>query len=241
MIAEVDAPLSAVDQLDRAFNDVAVIYHDLWLVRQIEMPDDILSESFDRLTNRISVLNRIAQEQASQHERDARIRAREERVRLAAEQAAAAQPPPPVIPEVIQIDTPAPPGNRQVKQKRRPARKTIVLKKTELDVVIADPCCICMEEYTRVSSVTTSCGHAFCKGCYNTHEQTGLSKNMPRVCCPICRAETPKITEYRARRVGGTTSPPGGNYVPPNPHGGNYVPPNPLLVGGDEVPHPLVT
>jgi hypothetical protein len=234
MIAEVDAPLSAVDQLDRAFNDVAVMYHDLWLVRQIEMPDDILSESFVQLTNRISVLNRIAQEQASQHERDARIRAREERVRLAAEQAAAAQPPPPVIPEVIQIDhTPAPPGNRQVKQKRRPARKTIALKKTELDVVIADPCCICMEEYTRVSSVTTSCGHAFCKGCYDTHEQTGLSKNMPRVCCPICRAETPKITEYRARRVkiGGTTFPPGGNYVPPNP----------LLVGGDEVPHPLVT
>jgi hypothetical protein len=212
MIAEVDAPLSPVDQLDRAFNDVAEIYQELWLVRQVDMPDDILSESFARFTARISVLNRIAQEQASQHERDARTRAREERVRLAAvEQAAAAAPPPPPQPQPVILEvtlinhTPAPAQapriNRQVRQKRRPARKSVALKKSELDAMMTDACCICMDEYTRVNSVTTSCEHAFCKGCYNAHEQSGLSKRMPKVCCPICRAENPKITEYRARRV----------------------------------------
>jgi len=222
MIAEQDAPLSAVDQLDRVFNAVAETYQELWLVRQVDMPDDILSESFTRFTERIAALNRIVQEQASQHERDARIRAREERVRLAAVAAeqirlAAAEPQQPVV-EVIVINAPA---TRQARQKRQPARKSVALKKKELDVMIPESCSICMENYTKVNSVTTSCGHVFCKGCYNAHEQTGLSKHMPKVCCPLCRAETPKITEYRARK--------GGNVVPPNPLGGTTFPPTPSL------------
>jgi len=227
MIAEQDAPLSAVDQLDRVFNAVAETYQELWLIRQIEMPDDILSESFTRLTDRIAALNRIAQEQASQHERDSRIRARAERVRLAAvtvqrrlAETTQIQP----VAEVIVINNDPihvlPP---QVRQKRRPARKSIALKKTELDAVMPDSCSICMENYTRVNSVTTSCGHAFCKGCYDVHEQTGLSNRMLKVRCPLCRTETPKITEYRARK------------------GGNQGFPSPLPLGGDEVPHPLVT
>ena len=239
MIAEQDAPLNPVDRLDRVFNDVAAMYQELWLVRQVEMPDDILSESFARFTERITILSRIAQEQASQHERDSRIRAREERARLAAvEQAridaertlavAVAIPPPhPVepVPEVIIID-PAPQVNRQVTQKRKPARKSVALKKMELVKTVDDPCCICMEKYTRVNSVTTSCGHSFCKSCYDRVEQTGLASHTRKVCCPICREGNPKITEYRARK--------GGNVVPPNPLRGNQgFPYDPFLVGGD--------
>jgi hypothetical protein len=112
MIAEQDAPLTVVDQLDRVFNAVAETYQELWLIRQIEMPDDILSESFTRFTERIAALNRIAQEQASQHERDARIRARAERVRNRRQQrdVIPTQPPAPLLtlidPSLVPIETP---------------------------------------------------------------------------------------------------------------------------------------
>ena len=231
MNAEQYAHLEPVDRLDRVFNDVASMYNDLWLVRHVDMPDDILSESYTRFTDSIALLSRIALEQASQHERDARVRAREERARLAAERLAAeAVPVPapvpapvPVVQEVIVLDhADAPLATRQVRQRRCPARKIVALKKTELNQTVDEPCCICMEEYTRINSVITSCGHAFCKGCYDQVEQTGLASATRKVCCPICRERKPKITEYRARK------------------GGNVVPPHPLLneviVGGTASP-----
>jgi hypothetical protein len=208
MIAEPDVPLTPVDQLDRVFNTVAGLYQALLVIRPVGMPDDITSEAFDRFINSIDALSRIANEQASQHERDSRIRVREARNR--AVDAARLATTTSTTSTATEIIAPPPAPNRQVRQRRRPARKSIALKKTELDVAMPDNCSICIDGYTKVNSVTTSCGHAFCKECYNTHEQTVLA-NHNRVYCPLCRAVNLKITEYRKRGRG--------NVVPPNPLG----------------------
>ena len=183
-----------VDRLGRMFNDVTSMYNELWLVRQVDMPDNILSEAFSQFNESILTLSRMVQEQASQHERDARIRAREERARMVYAQQVASTAT--AIPEVIVLDNELP----IVRHRRRPARKSVAVKKMDLPKKMDDPCCICMDEYTRVNSVTTSCGHAFCKGCYDQHEETGLASPTRKVCCPICRSINPKITEYRARK-----------------------------------------
>jgi hypothetical protein len=87
-------------------------------------------------------------------------------------------------------------ANRRI---RTGIRKITALKKTEVNQLMPEPCCICMEEYTRVQSVTTSCSHTFCKTCYDEHERTAHVTLHKAVRCPICRTRKPKVTEYRAR------------------------------------------
>ena len=71
--------------------------------------------------------------------------------------------------------------------------KMKVLKKSDFDRVMNDPCCICMESYTFGTSITTCCGHSFCTECYST----AITRSDK---CPLCRKESPKATAYRQRK-----------------------------------------
>lgn len=208
-----------IDQLHTAFNNVAESYNQLWLLRQHDMPDDIVMESFQQMNTQLLELTRIVQDQTSTHARETRIRERTERVAAQIQQTQqpvrTIEPPghpidPPIHPiEQVHPIAQVPPiaidndvvllteaANRRI---RTGIRKITALKKTEVNQLMPEPCCICMDEYTRVQSVVTSCSHTFCKTCYDEHERTAHVTLHKAVRCPICRTRKPKVTEYRAR------------------------------------------
>lgn len=83
-------------------------------------------------------------------------------------------------------------------RRRRRARTSKAISQRDMNIVLPDPCSICYEDYTKGNSISTSCGHTFCKTCYEGHENS--VDRRKKVCCPLCRQETPLITEYRARK-----------------------------------------
>ena len=89
----------------------------------------------------------------------------------------------------------------RVEQHWRRARITRALKASDVNAFVPDNCGICLEQYTKVNSVTTSCGHTFCKPCFDTHESMCYINDAPVVKCPMCRSANPIITEYRPRKV----------------------------------------
>jgi hypothetical protein len=89
----------------------------------------------------------------------------------------------------------------RVQQYWRRARITRALKASDVNTFVPDDCGICLEQYTKVNSVTTSCGHTFCKPCFDTHEFMCYRSDVPVVKCPMCRTANPIITEYRPRKV----------------------------------------
>jgi len=89
----------------------------------------------------------------------------------------------------------------RVEQYWRRARITRALKASDVNAFVPDNCGICLEQYTKVNSVTTSCGHTFCKPCFDTHEYMCYRSDVPVVKCPMCRNANPIITEYRPRKV----------------------------------------
>lgn len=74
--------------------------------------------------------------------------------------------------------------------------KIIVLTKAAMEVV-CEVCPICMDKPSKINSITTECGHEFCKGCYNEYIATANSNKS----CPMCRKNDPKITVYRRARA----------------------------------------
>jgi hypothetical protein len=97
----------------------------------------------------------------------------------------------------------APPGPRApVTRMKKPISKA--LKQSELEVMMPDNCGICMEQNTRANTVTTCCGHSFCKACYDmmlNHTANLPDRRQRKVKCPMCRKECPQVTEYRARKT----------------------------------------
>jgi len=79
-----------------------------------------------------------------------------------------------------------------------PAPKTKAIKASLLEEVMPDVCGICLEEYTRVNSVSTCCGHSFCRSCYTAAAEHCVGRKMK---CPMCRKESPKLTVFRARKT----------------------------------------
>jgi len=71
--------------------------------------------------------------------------------------------------------------------------KIIVLTKATMEVVCED-CAICLNKPQKLNSITTECGHEFCKGCYDEYLAAATNKS-----CPMCRKPAPKITSYRVR------------------------------------------
>lgn len=83
---------------------------------------------------------------------------------------------------------------------RRPrARSSKAIPQREIDETMPDPCSICHETYKKGDSILTSCGHSFCKTCYDNYER--VVRRSATIKCPLCRQENPRITEYRARKT----------------------------------------
>lgn len=56
-------------------------------------------------------------------------------------------------------------------------------------------CAICLEDHINGESVTTECGHAYGKQCW----ETWMSNPTSNLCCPTCRKHHPKTTCYTLR------------------------------------------
>jgi len=196
-----------IDAIHNAFNDVANIYNNLWLLTQNDMPADVISEGYGDFISQLNVLTRIAQDRFTEHTRsterlarEARVRARHERINV--------EPPAPIVindiqPQPVQepiVQVPPPPPRRQRRARIGPKTKRIVraLKMSVAFVSLPDDCAICMDKYRKINSVETSCGHTFCKGCFNVHEQTAIDRHVATA-CPLCRSVNPTITEFRYR------------------------------------------
>ena len=82
--------------------------------------------------------------------------------------------------------------------------KVKALKQSELDAPMTDRCGICLDVNTRANSIVTSCGHEFCKNCYDEFVGSVLGRNRQAdrtIRCPICRTTAPKYTVFRVRKT----------------------------------------
>jgi len=84
--------------------------------------------------------------------------------------------------------------DREIRAPRVRKPRIRVLTKATMNTV-CDDCAICMTKPQKLDSVTTDCGHEFCKGCY-TDFIAAINSNKS---CPMCRNPNPKITSYRTR------------------------------------------
>lgn len=222
---QVNLNIPVSETIAQAYTDLTNTYQMFAEVRQHDFPEDIVSLLYGELTQHLTaMLNEVRADQ-NNYARQATLRTREARRAMNAQrqprqpQAPAPAPAPAnsgapaqltLIPpnDIIVVDGPGtppgpPPGydvSAEVERVRIPIRRrrhvSRAIPKRELDVVIPEPCSICYEPYTKVNSVSTCCGHSFCKDCFVTHENT--IRDQP-ISCPLCRKLKPTITEYRAR------------------------------------------
>jgi hypothetical protein len=196
-----------IDTINNSFNDVANAFNELWLFTQYDMPDEIINDGYAELIRNLNALTRITQDRFTLHVRNTERLAREARGRARRARLATVvvvQPAPAIIepePEVVLV--PVQPARRVAHIVQKPKRTVRALKHSDLTMTLPDDCSICMNKYTKSGSVETSCGHTFCKECYDAHEKTALAKpgNNATVACPLCRCVNPSITEFRSRKT----------------------------------------
>jgi len=80
---------------------------------------------------------------------------------------------------------------------------TRTLPRAVIETNCANACAICIEIPKKIDSLTTECGHEFCKGCYHNW----FNSRNGNKCCPTCRKENPKVTIYKARAPRQTKTP----------------------------------
>lgn len=90
---------NAVATLQNDFNRLTEAFNQLVLLRQHEMPDDLVTEAYAELVSSMRVLMQDTTSQQDSHIRDVRSRARAERIRNQRQQRVVIPaPPPPVLP-----------------------------------------------------------------------------------------------------------------------------------------------
>lgn len=77
---------------------------------------------------------------------------------------------------------------REESQTRHFTYKYKSLSYDVLHATMDDTCCFCLEEFTRVDAVTTSCGHTFCSTCFDSYKK--------KTKCPCCRQSVVSLTWY---------------------------------------------
>jgi hypothetical protein len=78
-----------------------------------------------------------------------------------------------------------------------PAPEVRALTKADAVAWMVDACGICLDRCMKIDSVETCCGHQFCKACYAQYVAAVAGRQT--VSCPMCRKQTPALTEFRAR------------------------------------------
>ena len=131
------------------------------------------------------------------------------------------EPPPDVevdFPTILPIDLPtanvehAPRRAKRATRTRIPKSKVRVVRRDEFDGIMSDSCGICLDTKTRGETITTSCGHPFCKDCFHSWSDFNV-QNGTLVSCPCCRTRCEHTTEVRLRKK---KSPTIRNFTPDN-------------------------
>jgi len=202
--------------MSSGLNGLVDSYNDLLFMSHNNMPAYIVHEGYEDILYHLSELTNIVNAQYSEHRHIATMISRQRRrqwrrehfrERVAANAQANARTndgtndAPVNEPIGIDYDETLRDTERRAPLNRRPlVRKISVLKQSDLNTTLPDVCSICMDSYTKINSVLTSCTHTFCKSCYDSFETSCLAKDEPSVCCPLCRTFNPRITEFRARK-----------------------------------------
>jgi len=85
-----------------------------------------------------------------------------------------------------------------------PKPKIKTIRHSEITALVHDDCGICLERKPQIECIRTSCGHDFCKTCYESLVTATLTNPIRKnrvIKCPMCRTENPKYTEFRERKV----------------------------------------
>jgi hypothetical protein len=78
---------------------------------------------------------------------------------------------------------------------RRPRTVAVISDRTTLRAMMPDACGICLDTNNRRNTITTSCGHHYCKGCFSHWAKN--RRGAMAVSCPYCRENVVEITEYK--------------------------------------------
>jgi len=220
---QVNLNIPVSETIAQAYTNLTNTYQMFAEVRQHDFPEDIVSMLYGELTQHLTtMLNEVRADQ-NNYARQATLRTREARRALNAQRQPRAPAPAPapepapaplaLIPpsDIIVIEDgpmtpPGPPPEYSMLEelfplrlpRRRRRHVSRAIPKRELEDVIAEPCSICYETYKKVNSVSTCCGHSFCKDCFASHEH---ANRYQTITCPLCRKMMPTITEYRARKA----------------------------------------
>jgi hypothetical protein len=186
---------SANIALADAFDEFIDVYTTMQEVQGSGLPDGVLRPVFQQMLDRIERLQTRVNDAYIGYMRGQRRRTRGVAIH-------AAQPAAPVLPHAPETPPGSPPPEARRRARgaratfRRRAHKTKAISMRELVSQMPEPCSICYEGYTKANSVTTCCGHSFCKGCYSSHEAAHPDRAVD---CPLCRKTNPHITEFRPR------------------------------------------
>lgn len=166
------------------------------------IPEDIIRESFNRLSSEISMIQQVIGTVRLQHRREVR---NIERQRVSQQLVASIE----LDPVSIEQHPALEPASELVVRPRRvciprmkkPVFKT--LKKADFGAIMPDNCGICLETKTRGETITTCCGHNYCKTCFEqlVESRKNRQSRADRVVhCPHCRKENPQVTAFKTRK-----------------------------------------
>jgi hypothetical protein len=181
--------------LANAYDEFEEAYAILQGLRGSGLHGDVMRPVYQQTLNRIERLLTVLSDDYIGYMRGERRRTRGVAIH-------AAQPAAPVLPSAPETPPGSPPPEARRRARgaratfRRRAHKTKAISMRELASQMPEPCSICYEGYTKANSVTTCCGHSFCKGCYSSHEAAHPDRAVD---CPLCRKTNPHITEFRSR------------------------------------------
>ena len=167
------------------------------------IPEDIIRESFNRLSSEISMIQQVLGMVRLQHRREVR---NIERQRVQQQLVATITELDPVSieqhPALEPVSEPVVRPRRVcIPRMKKPVFKT--LKKADFGAIMPDNCGICLETKTRGETITTCCGHNYCKTCFEQlveSRKTRLSPADRVVHCPHCRKENPQVTAFKMRK-----------------------------------------
>jgi hypothetical protein len=170
-----------------------------------DMPESIVRESVDVLNRYITDLLTNINELHISH-----VRAQRATRRLAAIQT---RPPVPETIQTVPIQQTVQTGTIQTETvqtgpiqqtvqprarihvNRRPRTVAVISDRTTLRAMMPDACGICLDTNNRRKTITTSCGHHYCKGCFSHWAKN--RRGAMAVSCPYCRENVVEITEYK--------------------------------------------
>jgi hypothetical protein len=163
-----------------------------------DMPTDVTNDIFNVFLGNIAELQQNVREIQSRHARDLRARHRLQNAQITRRY---------IHPYNRNMDDEVGvlhhPFNADavprisVPRMKTPIKK--VVEKTEFDAMMDECCGICLEIKTRGETILTSCGHNYCKTCFDHFVLSRKQKRSRKdkvVHCPHCRTPNPQVTVF---------------------------------------------